>query len=58
MRKDSYVFFKLASIFSIPMVNYKARELPRVNYVLSFDEQRKLAHQILNEGMLFHISHY
>lgn len=57
MRKDLYVFFKVAKrkrcIFTIPMVNYKSRELPRVNYVLSFDEQRKLAHQIVNEGILF-----
>ena len=53
VRKDLYAFFKFAKrkrcIFNIPIVDYKSRELPRVNYVLTFKEQSELAHKIVNE---------
>lgn len=42
--KDAY--------FTIPMVDYKSRELLRVNYVLSFYEQKQLAHKLKNEGIM------
>lgn len=55
MRKDFYQFFKLAKkkrcTFDIPMTDYKTREVPRVNYVLTFMEQSRLAHKIRNEGI-------
>lgn len=55
MRKDLYQFFKFAvrkrSIFVIPMTDYKVREIARVNYVLTFREQSRLAHKIQLEGV-------
>lgn len=57
MRKDLYQFFKFAvrkrSIFVIPMTDYKTREVARVNYVLTFKEQSRLAHKIQLEGLSF-----
>lgn len=57
MRKDLYQFFKFAvrkrCIFTIPMTDYKVREVPRINYVLTVKEQRILAHKIKSEGLSF-----
>lgn len=57
MRKDLYQFFKFAvrkrCIFTIPMTDYKVREVSRINYVLTFKEQRILAQKIKTEGLSF-----
>ena len=57
MRKDLYQFFKFAvrkrCIFIITMTDYKARETTRVNYVLTFKEQSRLAQKIQLEGLSF-----
>lgn len=57
MRKDLYQFFKFAlrkrCIFTIPMTDYTTREVARVNYTLSFEEQAVLARKIQDEGISY-----
>ena len=56
-RKDLYQFFKFAKlkrcIFTIPMLDYKTREVPRVCEALTNEEQRVLYQKIKMEGMSF-----
>lgn len=56
-RKDLYQFFKFAKrkrcIFTIPMTDYKTREMPRVCQALTHPEQRMLYHKIIEEGIAF-----
>ena len=62
MRKDLYQFFKFAlrkrCIFTIPMTDYTTREVARVNYTLSFEEQAALARKIQDEGISYPYEHY
>ncbi len=54
-RKDLYQFFKFAKrkrcIFTIPMTDYKTREMPRVCVPLTRTEQRILYRKIIEEGI-------
>lgn len=53
-RKDLYQFYKFAlrkrCIFSIPMTDYKARELPRVIDILTMEQQAAVLNKIKTAG--------
>ena len=56
-RKDLYQFFKFAKrkrcIFTIPITDYRTREMPRVCEALTYQEQRMLYHKIKEDGVSF-----
>lgn len=56
-RKDIYHFFKFAKrkrcLFTIPMTDYKTRDLPRICESLTYDDQRILYQKIKEEGISF-----
>lgn len=56
-RKVLYQFFKYAKrkrfLFTIPMVDYKTRSMPRVTEPLTIKEQRKLYRRIVMEGVSY-----
>lgn len=56
-RKDLYQFFKFAKrkrcIFTIPITDYRTREMTRVCEALTHQEQRMLYYKIKEEGVSF-----
>jgi site-specific recombinase XerD len=55
VRKDLYQFYKFALrkkfIFAIPMVDYKARDLPRATTTLTIEQQSELFSKVKETGL-------